>query len=477
MNTRTAGRQGESMPPRKRARDAELSSAAQRARLTIPCGDVAFRWAELTKMWREGSFLDCVVVVEGREFKAHRIVLAASSAFMKSAFSVGLAETTSARLVLEDLGASTFEALLTWCYDGEVAIDEDRLHDLLRAAARLQVPPLLEACENLLVAHLAPNEALVVWELGDQHTLPRLVEAAKAAVAAAFAEVAATDAFARLPAAWLEELLQSDHIVVKSEQEVFLGLQQWHAAQDPKPSDEALGRLLGCVRWALLDEAFLTGTVNSSRLFATAEHAMIMAAALQQALFRSKPRARRGCGVACVFSSAFDTKGALYHIATQGGARPYRNPHTAGDVVVSSSKSEGNFRASVLVDHISEPCNNIKWVVSGESNTWVAVDLGEGRSLRLDHYCLRSDNFPTHKLRSWNLQGTNDGVEWTTLRQHVNDQSLEDTPMSTAAWPVEGCDVAYRYFRIFNTGPNSGNAEYLMCAGIELYGQLLQLAM
>ena len=463
------------MPPRKRARDAELSSAAKRARLTIPCGDVAFRWAELTKMWHEGSFLDCVVVVEGREFKAHRIVLAASSAFMKSAFSVGLAETTSARIVLEDLDASTFEALLTWCYDGEVAIDEDRLHDLLRAAARLQVPPLLEACENLLVAHLAPNEALAVWELGDQHTLPRLVEAAKAAVAAAFAEVAATDAFARLPASWLEELLQSDHIVVKSEQEVFLGLQQWHAAQDPKPSDEALGRLLGCVRWALLDEAFLTGTVNSSGLFATAEHAMIMAAALQQALFRSKPRARRGCGVACVFSSAFDTNGALYHIATQGGARPYRNPHTAGDVVVSSSKSWQCFRASVLVDHLSESYHNY---VDGE-DSWVAVDLGEGRSLRLDHYCLRSDSFATYKLRNWNLQGTNDGVEWTTLRQHVNDQSLEDTPMSTAAWPVEGCDVAYRYFRIFNTGPNSGNVEYLMlmCAGIELYGQLLQLAM
>lgn len=465
------------MPPRKRARDAELSSATQRARLTIPCGDVAFRWAELTKMWREGSFLDCVVVVEGREFKAHRIVLAASSAFMKSAFSVGLTETTSARLVLEDLGASTFEALLTWCYDGEVAIDEDRLHDLLRAAARLQVPPLLEACESLLVAHLAPNEALVVWELGDQHTLPRLVEAAKAAVAAAFAEVAATDAFARLPAAWLEELLQSDHIVVKSEQEVFLGLQQWHAAQDPKPSDEALGRLLGCVRWALLDEAFLTGTVNSSRLFATAEHAMIMAAALQQALFRSKPRARRGRGVACVFSSAFDTNGALYYIATQGGARPYRNPHTAGDVVVSSSHTYQYFRASVLVDHISEPCPNYIYCV-GNSDSWMAVDLGEGRLLRLDHYCLRSDNFDTYKLRNWNLQGTNDGVEWTTLRQHVNDQSLGDTPMSTAAWPVEGCNVAYRYFRVFKTGPNShDNTDLLMCAGIELYGQLLQLAM
>ena len=55
--------------------------------------------------------------------RRHRIVLAASSAYMKSAFSLGLAETTSARVALEDLGASTFEALLAWCYDGEVAID------------------------------------------------------------------------------------------------------------------------------------------------------------------------------------------------------------------------------------------------------------------------------------------------------------------------------------------------------------------
>ena len=108
----------------------------------------------------------------------------------------------------------------------------------------------------------------------------------------------------------------------------------------------------------------------------------------------------------------------------------------------------------------------------------MAVDLGEGRSLRLDHYCLRSDSFATYKLRNWNLQGTNDGVEWTTLRQHVNDQSLGLTRMSTAAWPVEGCQVAYRYFRVFKTGPNSkGNSDALMCAGIELYGQLMQLAM
>jgi len=48
---------------------------------------------------------------------------------------------------------------------------------------------------------------------------------------------------------------------------------------------------------------------------------------------------------------------------------------------------------------------------------------------------------------------------------------------SVAAWEVEGANQAYRYFRIRQTGRNSGWNEhhyhYLCCAGIELYGMLL----
>ena len=42
-------------------------------------------------------------------------------------------------------------------------------------------------------------------------------------------------------------------------------------------------------------------------------------------------------GVALTFSSAFDKNGVLYHIATDGGKKPYKNPHTAGLVVASMS--------------------------------------------------------------------------------------------------------------------------------------------
>ena len=42
---------------------------------------------------------------------------------------------------------------------------------------------------------------------------------------------------------------------------------------------------------------------------------------------------------------------------------------------------------------------------------------------------------------------------------------------SVAAWPIENAG-AFRRFRVYQTGLNSGNHNHLMCSGIELYGTL-----
>jgi hypothetical protein len=110
----------------------------------------------------------------------------------------------------------------------------------------------------------------------------------------------------------------------------------------------------------------------------------------------------------------------------------------------------------------------------------VSVDLGKGRSLVPNYYCLRhGDSDGDYRLKSWDFEGSNDGNSYTVLRAHRNDNSLADRGFSVAAWKVEGVKQAYRYFRIRMTGKNSGWSEgdyanhYLRCAGIELYGMLL----
>jgi hypothetical protein len=103
-----------------------------------------------------------------------------------------------------------------------------------------------------------------------------------------------------------------------------------------------------------------------------------------------------------------------------------------------------------------------------------------------NYYCLRhGGNKGYNRLQSWDFEGSNDGSDYTVLRAHKNDDSLPKKGFSVATWEVEGGNQAYRYFRIRQTGLNSGyndaDIEYgdpggpnhhLYCAGIELYGML-----
>ena len=107
----------------------------------------------------------------------------------------------------------------------------------------------------------------------------------------------------------------------------------------------------------------------------------------------------------------------------------------------------------------------------------MAVDLGVGRRLVIDHYALRNDGDGTCALRSWVLEGADelDAKQWTTLRKHDGDKKLEyRKAYAEGCWAVEGGDRAFRCFRV-RTGPNP-NAWFdhtLACGGIELYGTLV----
>eukprot|EP01045_Picozoa_sp_COSAG04_P019878 COSAG04_NODE_1972_length_5105_cov_1.690571_3_plen_588_part_00 len=61
--------------------------------------------------------------------------------------------------------------------------------------------------------------------------------------------------------------------------------------------------------------------------------------------------------------------------------------------------------------------------------SWIAVDLGVGRRLEIDHYALRNDSSGLYALRSWVLEGAHrlDAEKWTTLRRHDFDETLVAT--------------------------------------------------
>mgnify|MGYP001456268586 CR=1 FL=1 len=162
--------------------------------------------------------------------------------------------------------------------------------------------------------------------------------------------------------------------------------------------------------------------------------------------------------------------GVLYQIGTAGGTREYQNPHVTGDVQVTSS----SLRSGNIEHFVAHSSPNSGTYTDDTRNSWFMVDLKEPHRLEVTHYCLRHGySNGSFRLRNWRLEGSNDGNNWTTLRNHNNDQSLPDSGYSEAGWAVDGCDPGgYRFLRIFQHGYDSSGYHHLMCSGIEFYGVL-----
>ena len=93
---------------------------------------------------------------------------------------------------------------------------------------------------------------------------------------------------------------------------------------------------------------------------------------------------------------------------------------------------------------------------------WMSVTLPSGMTLEVNHYCMRQDSRDGKKgkkdewlgncLRTWDLQGSQDGRSWSTLMQHRNDQSMPDTTHAVADWPVSAGGGSHRWFRVLQRG-------------------------
>ena len=85
-------------------------------------------------------------------------------------------------------------------------------------------------------------------------------------------------------------------------------------------------------------------------------------------------------------------------------------------------------------------------------------------------------SWDTECLRNWRFEGSLDGVEWTVLKEHVEDMALNGKG-STYTWPLPAKfhEQTFSKFRIFQTGINSNKHYYLALSGFEIYGKLISL--
>uniref|UniRef100_A0A1X7TZ16 E3 ubiquitin-protein ligase n=1 Tax=Amphimedon queenslandica TaxID=400682 RepID=A0A1X7TZ16_AMPQE len=175
--------------------------------------------------------------------------------------------------------------------------------------------------------------------------------------------------------------------------------------------------------------------------------------------------------------SDFDENGIFYWIGSNARTCDWVNPAAHHIVVVSSSDGRilpyGNLDDILCRDDTPANCHT-----KDDRNSWFAVDTGVW--FFPTHYSLRHSRGYGNRsaLRSWDFQVSKDGVTWTTVYSHVNDNSLNE-PGSTASWSLSPPTdpEGWRHLRLILTGPNaSGHTHYLSLSGLEVYGEVRGLA-
>lgn len=162
--------------------------------------------------------------------------------------------------------------------------------------------------------------------------------------------------------------------------------------------------------------------------------------------------------------------GILFFIGTEGRLRPeyWINPCLSKEVTVTASSIEKGNLAQLVSRNPGE-----LWTKDVPSS-WFCVDLGANRSVIPSHYELRHGRrFKSDCPRTWDLQGSTDGEDWTLLKRHTGDKTI-DGPFESHVFALPDVDEAYRFFRVIQTGHNSSNHNFLALSGLELYGDLYE---
>ncbi|XP_056094770.1 zinc finger and BTB domain-containing protein 49 [Rhinichthys klamathensis goyatoka] len=131
------------------------------------CSHSVFVLQQLQDQRIQGLLCDCMLVVKGVCFKAHKNVLAAFSAYFRSLFQNSPAQKNDVfQLAIQDVGG--IGQVLDYMYTSHLELNQDNVHALMEIGQSLQVLNILNMCHAFLKPCVSSDVSL---PLADQDCL------------------------------------------------------------------------------------------------------------------------------------------------------------------------------------------------------------------------------------------------------------------------------------------------------------------
>ena len=123
---------------------------------------------------QNGQCTDVILVTEGKEFKAHKVVLVSQSPFFTTRFEECWTEQGGNRIDMTDIPIDIMEAILSYMYTGNVTNIAQIARKLLPKAEEYQLEGLKVTCEEALSKTLTAQTVINDLLLADTHNAQKL---------------------------------------------------------------------------------------------------------------------------------------------------------------------------------------------------------------------------------------------------------------------------------------------------------------
>ena len=219
----------------------------------------------LQELKKQQLLCDVTLVAGGREVKAHKIMLAATTPYFSAMFTNSFMETGCSTIELHGVEGDSLEQLINFIYGDNLVVRVDNVHKLLASACLLQITCVKDACINFLMKKLHPENCLTVRNLADTFACSELLNAANSFLEKNFVEVSSSEEFMQLKPDDIIELIKKDDLNVRSEEQIFEASLSW-VKIDIEERKQYLYDLLCQVRLPLLSPQYLSDRVLSEEI-------------------------------------------------------------------------------------------------------------------------------------------------------------------------------------------------------------------
>uniref|UniRef100_A0A2K5ZCE6 Intracisternal A particle-promoted polypeptide n=1 Tax=Mandrillus leucophaeus TaxID=9568 RepID=A0A2K5ZCE6_MANLE len=183
--------------------------------------------AQINKMRNGQHFCDVQLQVGKETFKAHRLVLAASSPYFAALFTGGMKESSKDVVPILGIEAGIFQILLDFIYTGIVNIGVNNVQELIVAADMLQLTEVVHLCCEFLKGQIDPLNCIGIFQFSEQIACHDLLEFSENYIHVHFLEVHSGEEFLALTKDQLIKILRSEELSIEDEYQVFLAAMQW----------------------------------------------------------------------------------------------------------------------------------------------------------------------------------------------------------------------------------------------------------